>query len=194
MRAPCLLGWPRAHSAAGTMTDSHMPNPGNPRVSVILPAHNVDAYIGETLASLHEQTEPGFEIIAVDDGSTDATAAILEGWRERFAQRGRRLVVVNRAQGGAGAARNDALDRANGRLLCFVDADDRLAPTALKTLADMLESDPSLDLVFPLCRYIDQFGHPTGVVSGKDNRSRFSARVSALAISSLPLRSIPARG
>ena len=50
------------------------------------------------------------------------------------------------------------------------------APTALKTLADMLESDPSLDLVFPLCRYIDQLGHPTGVVSGKDNRSHFSAR------------------
>jgi len=42
------------------MTNSHMPNPGNPRVSVILRAHNVDAYIGETLASLHEQTEPGF--------------------------------------------------------------------------------------------------------------------------------------
>ena len=92
----------------------------------------------------------------MDDGSTDATAAILEGWRGRFPYRGRRLVVVNRTQGGAGAARNDALDRAAGMLLCFVDADDRLAPTALKTLADMLESDPSLDLVFPLCRYIDQ--------------------------------------
>ena len=153
------------------MADTHIP-----RISVVLPAYNVEAYVGETLASLFAQTESGFEVIAVDDGSTDSTVAILEGWRERFAERDLQLTIVRRSNGGAGAARNDALDRARGKLLCFVDADDLLAPEALALLADMLESDPSLDLVFPLCRHVDQFGRPTGAVSGNDARSRYSAR------------------
>lgn len=145
------------------------------KISVILPAHNVAPYIGDCLASLHAQTAADFEIIAVDDGSRDATAAIIESWQERFAQSGRGLTLVRREQGGAGAARNDAIDRATGDLLCFVDADDRLEPEALAMLADHIERDPSLELVFPLCRHVDQSGQPTGVVSNTD-RTRFSAR------------------
>jgi len=147
-----------------------------PRISVVLPAHNVEAYIGETLASLHAQTEQGFEIIAVDDGSTDGTGAVLESWRDRFAAGGRELVIVQRENGGAGAARNDGLDRARGEFLCFVDADDLLVPEALASLADMIAGDPSLDLVFPLCRHVDQYGRPSGAVSSTEQGVRFSAR------------------
>lgn len=140
-----------------------------------MPAHNVEAYVGEALASLHAQTERDFELIAIDDGSTDATAAILEEWRGRFAADGRKMIVVLRRQGGAGAARNDGLDRARGALLCFVDSDDRLHPETLSALADMLERDPSLDFVFPLCRHVDQHGRELGIVSSAPG-PRYSAR------------------
>ena len=146
----------------------------NPRISVIMPAHNVDAYVGETLASVHAQTAGDFEVIAIDDGSTDATLAIIESWRDRFAHRGTPLTIVRRRQGGAGAARNDGLDRARGRLLCFVDSDDRLHPEALAMLADMLEGDATLDFVFPLCRHVDQNGESLDIVSTVD-RARYSA-------------------
>ena len=146
-----------------------------------MPAHNVEAYVGEALQSLQDQTERDFELIAVDDGSTDATAEILDSWSARLIESGRRATVVRRQQGGMGAARNDGMDRARGRLLCFVDSDDRLAPEALAVLADTLESDPSLDLAFPRCRHVDQHGRPTGVVSGHDAPARYSARDIVLA-------------
>jgi glycosyltransferase involved in cell wall biosynthesis len=140
------------------------------RISVVMPAHNVAPYVGEALASIHAQEGIAFELIAVDDGSTDATPAILAEWAERFAASGRAMTIVTRQQGGAGAARNDALDRARGDLLCFVDADDRLHPEALVALAERLDNDPTLDFVFPLCRHIDQHGRPLGIVSRVDRR------------------------
>ena len=146
-----------------------------PRISVIMPAHNVEAYVGEALASLHAQSATDFELIAVDDGSTDGTADILEAWRGRFEESGRRATIVRREQGGAGAARNDALDRARGEYLCFLDSDDRLHPDALAVLASRLDDDAALDFVFPLCRHVDQHGAPLGVVSTV-SRERYSAR------------------
>lgn len=134
-------------------------------ISVIFPAHNVQEFVGDALRSVLEQDVPGLELIAVDDGSTDQTAAILDRWTEKFAAAGKRMQVVRRAKGGAGAARNDALDRAQGRIIVFVDADDRLHPGAIRRLTDLLEQQPDVDLVFPLCRYIDDRGRPLDVSS-----------------------------
>jgi glycosyltransferase involved in cell wall biosynthesis len=147
----------------------------SPRISVILPAHNVAPYVGAALASIRAQTHADFELIAVDDGSTDRTPEILEEWRARFAEDGREMTILRRKQGGAGAARNDALDRARGEFLCFVDADDLLHAEALALLAEMLDGDPALDCVFPLCRHINQHGRPLGIVS-KTDRPLYSAR------------------
>lgn len=140
-----------------------------------MPAHNVAPYVAEALMSIEAQDCADFELIAVDDGSTDGTAAVLEQWRDKFAARGTPMTIVRREQGGAGAARNDGLDRARGALLCFVDADDRLHPEALGALAAMLEREPDLDFVFPLCRHIDQHGGSLDIVSTAD-RPRYSAR------------------
>lgn len=147
-----------------------------PKTSVIIPAHNVEPYVGETLASVHKQTASDYEVIVVDDGSTDATAAIVESWQPSFAESsGKSLALLRREQGGAGAARNDALDRAQGEFLCFVDADDLLHAEALEKLVTFLESEPSLDFVFPFCRHVDRNGRPLGVVS-TNSRTRYDAR------------------
>ena len=130
-----------------------------------MPAYNVEAYVGEALASLHAQTGGDFELIAVDDGSHDATGTILEEWRPRLGARDIGMEIVRRPNGGLGAARNEGLVRARGRLLCILDADDRLYPEALAVLADELERDDTLDLVFPQCRHVDEEGHDLGIVS-----------------------------
>lgn len=134
-------------------------------VSVILPAHNVEAFVGEAVGSVIAQGMPDLEVIAVDDGSTDATAAVLDHCAKRADAAGMRMIVIRGTWGGAGAARNAALDRARGRYIVFVDADDRLHPGALRRLTGLLDEEPGVDLAFPLCRYVDHRGDPLDVVS-----------------------------
>ncbi|MBL9216331.1 MAG: glycosyltransferase [Opitutaceae bacterium] len=93
-----------------------------PLVSIIIPCHNAAPWLAETLASALAQTWPQKEIIVVDDGSTDDSAAVVRG----FAPRGVRL--VSQPNAGAAAARNRGWREARGDFLQFLDADDLLAP------------------------------------------------------------------
>lgn len=102
-----------------------------PAVSVIVPMHNAEAYLRESLHTIVGQTLADLEIILVDDGSTDGTAAIAA---EFAAQDPRIRVIPGPAQGSAGAARNAGLDVASGDYLSFLDADDLFAPTMLAEL------------------------------------------------------------
>lgn len=103
-----------------------------PRVSVIMPAYNVDAYIGRAVESLQRQTLEAFELIVVDDGSTDRTGDILD----RMASRDIRIDVIHQDNAGAPVARNRALERAQGTYVMFMDADDWIEP---RMLADLVE-------------------------------------------------------
>lgn len=97
-----------------------------PRVSVIIPAHDAAAYLPDALASVKAQTYPDWEILAVDDGSTDDTWSILE-------QAGPRVRTLrNPRAAGPAAARNRALAEATGELVAFLDADDLLLPRFLE--------------------------------------------------------------
>ncbi len=104
---------------------------GAPRLSVIIASYNAASTIGAAVASVLDQRDVPLECIVVDDGSTDATASIVEG----FAARDPRLVAL-RLEGnhGVSVARNTALDIARGEWLAFLDADDRLRPGALGTM------------------------------------------------------------
>ena len=90
---------------------------GNKRVSAIVPVFNGAPYVAEALDSIFAQGYPAFEVIVIDDGSTDATPAVLA----RFADRAR---VVRQANAGPAAARNHGVQLARGDLLAFLDADD----------------------------------------------------------------------
>lgn len=102
-----------------------------PRVSVIIPAFNAAAVIGNAVGSAQAQTENRIEIIVVDDASTDDTAAVVE----RLAAQDTRLRLVRMARnGGPGAARNAGLDAAGGEWIALLDADDRYHPQRLESL------------------------------------------------------------
>ena len=91
-----------------------------PKVSIIIPVYNVDRYVTRAMESLQNQTFKDYEIIAVDDGSTDRSGSILD----RMAERDIRIEVLHVENGGAAAARNKGLERARGEYVYFMDADD----------------------------------------------------------------------
>ena len=96
-----------------------------PRFSVVIPCYNAAQTIAETLTSVLDQTFFDFEVIIVDDGSTDETVAIA-AW---FAERSRRIRIVSQTNEGPSVARNRAVfDHAQGELIAFLDADDIMAP------------------------------------------------------------------
>lgn len=144
-------------------------------VSVIMPAYNVAPFVGEAIGSALAQDWPRIEVIVADDGSTDETAAIAGSLAEATAGARREVRLVPGRHGGAGAARNAALDVARGETVVFLDADDRLRGDAVGRLSRALAEAPNLDMVFPFCRHIDESGRPTGVVS-HTQRQRLAAQ------------------
>ena len=105
-----------------------MVSPSAIDVSVLIPVHNKAAYLDECLDSILSQTGANFEVICVDDGSTDGSSEILA----RRVEVEPRLRVLNQSCAGPSAARNVALDHARGAYVLFVDADDALEPGMLE--------------------------------------------------------------
>jgi glycosyltransferase involved in cell wall biosynthesis len=103
-------------------------------VSVIIPCHDSARWLAETLESALAQTWPTVEVIVVDDGSTDGSVTVAQG----FTARGVR--VVSQPNQGAAAARNTGLQHARGAYLQFLDADDLLAPDKLERQVRLLEA------------------------------------------------------
>lgn len=105
-------------------------------VSVVMPAFNNETTLGRALASIAAQTLPPKEVIVVDDGSVDGTAAVAAQWRDRL--NGARLYLFRQQNMGAGAARNRALKAATAEWIAFLDADDEWLPWKLeRSLAEM---------------------------------------------------------
>ncbi|NOT60405.1 MAG: glycosyltransferase family 2 protein [Acidobacteria bacterium] len=136
-----------------------------PKVSIIVPAYNVAPYLGETLDSVLAQTRGDYEIIVVNDGSTDETAQVVERYRDRFAGK---LVYVWQENRGLAAARNTAIRTARGQYIALLDGDDVWLPAYLETMLGLLESDATLDLVFPNALF---WGSPQ--FDGRDFQSVF---------------------
>lgn len=111
------------------------------RVSVVIPAYNAAPFIAEAINSLLAQTRPPFEIIVVDDGSTDRTASIATSFPE--------VKLVRQANHGTpGAARNTGLRHCTGDFIAFLDADDRSRPARLADQIAFLEAHPTAGAVF----------------------------------------------
>lgn len=110
-----------------------------PLVSLVIPAHNAAPWLRATLDSALAQTHPALEIIAVDDGSTDATPALLTGY---VAAHPGRVRVLTQANSGAAAARNHGLRHAAGAYVKFLDADDLISPEAVAAQVAALASRP----------------------------------------------------
>jgi len=112
-------------------------------VSIIVPAFNAEEYLSQCLESVLTQTYPHWELILVDDGSSDATGAIAQ----EIAQRDRRVRIIQQPNQGSCAARNNGARLANYDWLAFLDADDWWEPSYLSALMAVADADPTLDAV-----------------------------------------------
>lgn len=103
------------------------------RFSIIIPAYNAEAYLQRCLDSIFSQDFNGYEVIVIDDGSTDGTAALLEGYPQ--------VKVIHQENQGMATARNRGLDAAQGDYILFIDSDDELMPHALSNLAPQINGE-----------------------------------------------------
>ena len=106
-------------------------------VSVVIPAYNAADHVGRAIESVLSQTHRADEIIVVDDGSTDATWGVLEGYGER-------IIALRQENAGAAVARNTAVARATCRWIAFLDADDVWVPEKLSQQIAHLKAHPEL--------------------------------------------------
>lgn len=110
----------------------------NELVSIIVPVYNTGEYLAPCVESLVTQTYRNIEIILVDDGSTDGSGAVCDG----FARRDSRIRVIHQTNAGVSAARNAGLDAMHGEYLLFVDGDDTIAPHTIEAAQKAFEADP----------------------------------------------------
>jgi glycosyltransferase involved in cell wall biosynthesis len=130
-----------------------MDQPAAPQFSIVVPAYNVALYLEACLDSLAAQTGVDFEVILVNDRSTDETGAIADRYAERYSW----LRVIHApVNAGVSAARNRALDAARGKYVVFVDGDDRLLEGALSGVRGRLELHGEVDIV--VCRFESECG------------------------------------
>jgi glycosyltransferase involved in cell wall biosynthesis len=123
-----------------------------PAVSVIIPAYNCDRYIVQAVESVLQQEDCSYEIIIIDDGSTDATEEVLEPYRDR-------LRYVKQANQGVAAARNKGIASAKADFIAFLDADDYFLPGKLALQAEMLLERPDLGIIHSGWQRVDYQGN-----------------------------------
>ncbi|MCC7111385.1 MAG: glycosyltransferase [Deltaproteobacteria bacterium] len=129
-----------------------------PWLSVVMPTFNGAAHLEEALASVAAARDPGVELIAVDDGSTDATLRILDRYASLLP-----LEVVTRGRVGNWVANtNHGLSRARAPWACILHQDDRWRPGRLPRLRRLIERDPGVDFAFHASRYVDEAGEVLG--------------------------------
>lgn len=125
-----------------------------PQVSVIIPTYNRKTYVQETIDSVLAQIFTDYEVIVIDDGSTDGTGEALQ------ARYGDRITYIWQENQGESAARNLGIEKAKGEFIAFLDSDDIWLPHKLKKQVAYMENHPLVDLLFGCNRLIDQDGRP----------------------------------
>lgn len=108
---------------------------GNPLVSIIIPVYNVENYIGKCVESVLAQTFIDFELLLIDDGSSDKSGKIID----EFAMADIRVVACHQQNSGASSARNYGLSRARGRWIIFIDSDDYVGERYVSDLIEYME-------------------------------------------------------
>jgi glycosyltransferase involved in cell wall biosynthesis len=125
-----------------------------PTISVIIPVYNGERFLAEAIRSVLDQTLPPDEVIVVDDGSTDGSAAL--------AGQVAGVLVLRQPNRGVAAALNLGISHARGDLLGFLDADDRWRPDKLERQVEVLRANPELDMVFGYAQQFYQDGKQGG--------------------------------
>lgn len=125
-----------------------------PEISIIVPVYNTAGYIRRCVDSIIAQTFTGWELIMLDDGSTDGSLDIMR----EYASLDNRIRVMTHSNRGVSRTRNRGIDESRGRWITFIDSDDYVAPDYLKNLIAATRSDKNIDIVISGWRYN---GRPT---------------------------------
>lgn len=137
-------------------------NSQNPQVSVVIAAYNTERYIGRTLESLARQTFNDFEMIVIDDHSTDNTAEVVEKCQERDP----RIILISNDQNyGPCISRNRGMTIARGKYIAILDSDDMSEPNRLAVQFEYLETHPEITLVGSQGARIDEDGRSIGDIN-----------------------------
>lgn len=142
----------------------------NPVLSIIIPAFNVEAYIGEAIQSAQFQTEENLEIVVIDDHSTDHTRDRIESF---LSDPRVRLVQNRRSNSGTSGARNAGIEIASGRYIGFLDGDDIWLPGKARCHLELMQRRPDIALTFSRWRTVDERGRDTGRVSPRPAKHTF---------------------
>jgi len=136
-----------------------------PTISVIMPAYNAERDILETIKSVQQQTFSDFELIVINDGSTDRTLELLETLEDG------RIRIFSYENGGVCIARNRGISHANGEYIAFLDADDLWTPDKLELQLAALQQHPEAGVAYSWCTSINEqgkflFQYPSRIFEG----------------------------
>ncbi len=142
----------------------------NPKITVLMSAYNAEKYLAEALESIMNQTYQDFELVIVNDGSTDKTEAIIQ----EYATKDKRIVVINNSVNqGLTKSLNLGLAQARGEYVARLDADDVAWPERLAKQYQFMESHPELALIGSWAEIIDEQGASKGYLRGETDEALF---------------------
>ena len=127
-----------------------------PQVTVVIPHYNGRQFLKEAIRSVESQTFPDWEIVIVDDGSSE------EHWRYLKSLESWRIRILHQSHDGAGAATQRGIDATRGIYVAFLDQDDVWLPSKLQRAVSILDAHSEIDLAFSGYQMINQVGHPLG--------------------------------
>ncbi len=128
-----------------------------PLVSVVMSAYNAEKYIKEAIDSILGQTFTDFEFIIINDGSTDGTLKIIKSYKDP------RIVLISRKNKGLVASLNEGIERARGKYIARMDADDISMPERFEKQVEYLESHPEVGVVSSFVKMVDPDGNDIGI-------------------------------
>jgi len=149
-----------------TVVPYYEPSLSDPLVSVIMPAYNSADYIGQAIESVLIQNYPKFELLIVDDGSTDNTREVILQYKDE------RIKYFYKENGGPSSARNHAIKQAKGQYIMPLDADDMMVPNFIISHLKEFEKNPEADLVYSDVLLIDEVGNPIKVMNKPEYQDR----------------------
>lgn len=147
------------------------PSAHSPLVTVYVTSYNYEEYIRQAIESVLSQTYKNYELIVIDDGSTDGSRKIIKEYASR-----KNVRIILQENKGLNATNNVAVRAARGNYIMRLDADDYLDQNALLVLVHAIEESPNAALVFPDYYYVDK----EGIVTGQERRHDFSKEVTLL--------------
>lgn len=133
----------------------------NPKLSIIVPVYNVEQYLNRCLSSILNSTFQDFEVIVINDGSTDKTEEVIQEFIDKYKDK---IVYISKRNAGVSMARNLGIEKALGKYITFVDSDDYIEPNMFELMIEKLEKD-NFDVVICDVRLVYEDNQNTKVIS-----------------------------